>query len=403
MTASANRAPLSVALLTSALAACSGSSSALEPTLTMEIDPGAVEVEVGASRTVAFTVTAAYESLGVADPTVELTYHSSNRSVASITSFKPMKGFDGLKNEDRVTRFAPHPEFDRAQLTITCHSAGDETIRINGELSVEETVLTYVGGWTASSVTRAAAAIEVSCVDPVSSSCEDPREDDLQEISEGLTGDAGALCAYVDDDVDEAATVHSSDEIAPAPGAGDHTETYARVAAQITVEDAAMLQCGEHTYGRTICLDPGAAPAPGEYILLANILHAAVPREDSAHRTYGFVFDADDDPSNNYAASAAYPNDWYQDTDLWYELYAAPYGDLEASATRGDSFEVVRGSGARFIIVGGTIALAVPIDEMPAGRPPHRVTVFRHDGGWGFDGDWSGDLEPPVAGGLATF
>ena len=33
----------------------------------------------------------------------------------------------------------------------------------------------------------------------------------------------------------------------------------------------------------------------------------------------------------------------------------------------------------------------------------YRVTAFSHPGDWGFGGEWSGDVEPPVAEGLAVF
>jgi hypothetical protein len=60
---------------------------------------------------------------------------------------------------------------------------------------------------------------------------------------------------------------------------------------------------------------------------------------------------------------------------------------------------------ARIWIRRNTVTLIAPASELGTTMPPYRVTAFRHTGDYGIDPphDWSGDVEPTVAQGLAPF
>ena len=40
--------------------------------------------------------------------------------------------------------------------------------------------------------------------------------------------------------------------------------------------------------------------------------------------------------------------------------------------------------------------LVIPVSEFSTDMPPYRLTAFRHDGNFGFNGNWDGDVQPPV-------
>jgi hypothetical protein len=139
--------------------------------------------------------------------------------------------------------------------------------------------------------------------------------------------------------------------------------------------------------------------------VVVHVLSGAVPLFDTTHHyQYGFVFDADGDPSNNYEADASYPDDFFAGTDRWYEAAYTPSAGWSLKATDATTFAPVQTS-ARIALVNDTVTLLVPASEMTAESPRYRVTAFEHKGDYGIaePHDWKGDVEPPVAEGLSSF
>lgn len=160
--------------------------------------------------------------------------------------------------------------------------------------------------------------------------------------------------------------------------------------------------CGSGTDVYRVCGSLYQAPTQaGDWLFVVLQVSANVPLADPAnYYQYGFVFDADGDLTNNYQASAAYPNDYYQNTDRWYSVTYAPGTgwDLEvvdASSTKAPQYVY---SAATALINGNIIMLVVPLSEFAVTNPTYRVTAFRHSGDYGQSPpfDWSGDYHPDI-------
>jgi hypothetical protein len=167
--------------------------------------------------------------------------------------------------------------------------------------------------------------------------------------------------------------------------------------------------CGAGPNGYALC--PPGAPAAvlGDYIIAASVTRATIPLTDPVqHYQYGFVFDSDGNPANNYQASAQYPNDFFDDTDHWYVAEHTPatgWSLRVTDATGGAPTDVTAASRARIILIDHVLVLLVPAGELEVPDPRYRVTAFRHTGDYGLTPphDWDGYVEPPVSDGLAPF
>lgn len=153
--------------------------------------------------------------------------------------------------------------------------------------------------------------------------------------------------------------------------------------------------CGMGTEGMT--LFENTSPIPdGDYIVVVNVVSDAVPLNDpTSFWTYGFVFDSDDDPANNFQPLPQFPGDFFQDTDLWYQAQYSPSSGWSLRVT--DAAVDPSGSissQARLIISGNVLVLVVPASEFAVPRPKYRLTNFRHTGDFG---------QTPPHDGTATF
>jgi len=157
--------------------------------------------------------------------------------------------------------------------------------------------------------------------------------------------------------------------------------------------------------GFTIAATPGLLLEGGDYIVAWQATTGTIPLADPAQTyQYGFVFDADGVAANNYVPSASFPNDFFKGTDRWYEVRYTPATgwSLVVTDARNGAFLTVS-SAATAVISDNTITLVVPASEFQVQRPTYRVTAFCHLGDFGIPAphDWSGDLSPSVAEGLA--
>jgi len=138
------------------------------------------------------------------------------------------------------------------------------------------------------------------------------------------------------------------------------------------------------------------------WIVFANILHQDIPHADPVYSyQYGFVFDRDGNPNNNYQPHPSYPLDFFQDTDFWVVANYDPvngWGLTISDATDGVITTAV--SEAKMLILGNTIFVFIPRSEFYSQNVGYRITCYKHPGDWGVGGDWSGDVQPSVADGL---
>ncbi|MEM7437496.1 MAG: hypothetical protein AAF436_20250, partial [Myxococcota bacterium] len=164
--------------------------------------------------------------------------------------------------------------------------------------------------------------------------------------------------------------------------------------------------CGVGETALTLCQNTSPIPE-GDYIVVFNILADDVVLDDPENLwVYAFVFDADDNPVNNFQPLPQFPGDFFQDTDRWYQAQYAPGAGwslrvTDATIDPGGSVA----SQARLIIIDNILALVVPRSEFSVDRPRFRVTNFRHVGDFGQvpPPNWDADVQPPVKDGLNSW
>lgn len=111
---------------------------------------------------------------------------------------------------------------------------------------------------------------------------------------------------------------------------------------------------------------------------------------------YGFVFDVDGDPDNNYEPGPAYPSDFFADSDLWlYTVHPAGEDWYTWASSAAEGFTNVPSS-ERIIVIDDFVVLVIDGDEVDATTASWRMTAFRHLGDYGASLPWSGDVVPPV-------
>jgi hypothetical protein len=154
--------------------------------------------------------------------------------------------------------------------------------------------------------------------------------------------------------------------------------------------------CGEGAYGLTLCPDD-AVEGAGDYYLLTAEFAGDVPHADAEYLyQIGFVFDSDGNVSNNYQPSSSWPADFFKGTDLWYVAQYAPGSGWTMSVSEAGGSTLVA-SGARIIINGNAVVLALPASEISPSQASFRITAFRHDGSYGLSGGfWNADLSTAV-------
>ncbi len=244
---------------------------------------------------------------------------------------------------------------------------------------------------------------------------EDPALDDLASVAMALGEVLEPSCRRTE----PATLVHSASSVVSAIGpkavAHDHTTT-ARWLSLGTSWDSmrvsglfngagAAFPCGAGANGHTLCAPSSTVPA-GDFVLVSNVFEKPVPLADpSNYYQYGFVFDADGITTNNYTPGAAYPNDFFKDTDRWYTADYSPVTktwSMKVVDARNGTTKTVTDSKARMILKGNTITLAVPASELGVAKPKLRLSAFRHGGDYGINPpyDFDGSLWRSVAEGL---
>jgi len=157
-----------------------------------------------------------------------------------------------------------------------------------------------------------------------------------------------------------------------------------------------VLPPGDGPVGRTFYASPGPPP-PGPHVCIINQVRGEIPLNDPTHfRVFGFPLDAGR-PGDNYVPGNYYPNDWYADTDLWYELIYTPDGGWQVWVTDPQDFADVPSNAWVTIAsseTGSEVGCFIPLAELDTDTPTFRVTAFCHTGDWGMFDPWSGDYYP---------
>ena len=161
------------------------------------------------------------------------------------------------------------------------------------------------------------------------------------------------------------------------------------------------LACGPRIFGEIHCPSGTVASGPGDgdYLVLAVVLADAPPGADPTWlMQYGFVFETDNDPTNDWAPIPAFPLDFFGGADLWIELLYDPATGWSVNISDigpGNTVTPRASSAAKVAVVGNILMAAIPVAE--AGLPADldfRGSAFKHQGSF-LMGPWNGDAWPP--------
>lgn len=135
-----------------------------------------------------------------------------------------------------------------------------------------------------------------------------------------------------------------------------------------------------------------------DYVVVAFELEQAMAQEDPTNFfVVAFSFDSDGDPSNNFMPPAETANDYVGQTDKWYAASYEPSTGwtMDAFHWNGTAIENVPTT-ARLIFERNSAGLLAPASEFATEVPGSRISLFRHTGDMGANGDWSGLVYPPL-------
>jgi hypothetical protein len=299
------------------------------------------------------------------------------------------------------------------QLTWTSSAPGVATVVVGGAPGTGVTLGIFPGLTTITCTLptgeqSSAQLMVVAPADPLCDPQQTPQADNARQIINVLVPGLGPMgfCDAATMNLFTGPTKHSSGGIPPQPRVMDHTSFEIVGGLPSTVISAADIAaftmqypCGLHAQGRTLCQGTGRTLGAGEYIITFGVMNGDFPVTDPTRSfEYGFVFDADGNPANNFVADPNFPNDFFQGTDRWYTFGRSPsqnWGLGARTAVNGNIQPVA--TGARVVMIGRTSILVVPRSEFGVPDPAVRFTAFGHSGFFGLDGGpWSGDVQRPV-------
>ena len=102
--------------------------------------------------------------------------------------------------------------------------------------------------------------------------------------------------------------------------------------------------------GFTIFPEIQATDPGGDLIVISGVVGSDIPLNDPTNLyQYGFVFDADGNTGNNYVPPPAFPNDFFKDSDRWYEVNYSPQAGwtLRVTDARNNQFNQVSSAAER--------------------------------------------------------
>ena len=119
------------------------------------------------------------------------------------------------------------------------------------------------------------------------------------------------------------------------------------------------------------------------YVVVSSKLDGVLPETtDDRHFIFGFVFDGDGDPGNNFNAAPGFALDFFQNTDQWYQVEYHPNSGwriLRRDVVAGGAIQSAS-TGARAFILGDAVVILIPRREfaVPAGPLGFRTSAFTY-------------------------
>jgi hypothetical protein len=220
---------------------------------------------------------------------------------------------------------------------------------------------------------------------------------------------SGSYSALVDEEVDVDETPNPDPSVAPkAPDATVAVKRYTYLARDpkktgeapdLSAIDESYPCNQAHGEALALCASDGQKFVQSEdYIVIAFELEQPLPQHDDTNFfVVGFAFDRDDDTANNYTPPPGDANDYFGATDQWYTASYTPTDGWKFGArVWGGTAIQSTASTARIILERDSAALLVPVSEFGTATPPSRISLFRHTGDEGANGNWSGLVYPPL-------
>lgn len=226
--------------------------------------------------------------------------------------------------------------------------------------------------------------------DPGQSSCtEEELAATAQMLGFVLTAEPEEVCEFlIALGIENVTTLSTGEDTATAEGNVDGAHAY--LGAHLSLKEP--LTCGQEV----ICADQKAAPSIDDVFVAGLWLDGELDDVPQHHYQYGFVFDQDGDPSNNYQAAAPYPADFFDDTDLWIQLFGMPGQPWTLEVVDARNGKLVSLQTDVAVVVEGEMMLAIIPSDLVANATDMRFTAFRHEGDYGATMPWSGDVMPPI-------
>ena len=175
-----------------------------------------------------------------------------------------------------------------------------------------------------------------------------------------------------------------------------------------------LFECGQRGQRTVVCPEDVLPMPGGEIVVAVMVLAEPLPEPvrdpdpggnpslqagENLH-TYAFVADSDGDPSNNFQYQSPYNWDYFQDTDLWYQLIGNPSSGTWIAVVGGPRYGAQTASALRVVIEEDTITFFIPAAEFgDLDLVRYRLSAFQHDGSYRAavsSGDVSGE-NPAVA------
>ena len=166
--------------------------------------------------------------------------------------------------------------------------------------------------------------------------------------------------------------------------------------AEVSSNNVSLFECGQQGE-RTVVCPENVLPMPeGEMVVAAMVLAEPLPQpvrepDPSGNPSlqsgedlhiYAFVADSDGDTANNYQYQSPYNWDYFQNTDLWFQLIGNPSSGTWLTMVGGPGWGQ-RESALRVIIEEATITFFIPADEFgDLDLVRYRMSAFQHDGSY---------------------
>lgn len=232
-----------------------------------------------------------------------------------------------------------------------------------------------------------------------SSDCEDADVEDLANVLGDILGTdvSTSVCASAEPLPDGNQTQHSDGQ---QTATAEEEVDFVLRGTILGVDLPGDVPCGPGNGFEVLCTGETLAIDGPAAVFYAKVGAPIDFDEPTFSYQFGWVFDTDGDPANDYEPGASYPDDFFGGTDYWlYTVHNAGEGWYTWASSGDEGFTNVPSS-ERIVIAGDVVLLIVDEDEITPKNASWRMTAFRHLGDYGASLEWSGDVVPAVSEGL---